>query len=705
MTWGRIRKAPTKAGASGDASFGTDQNGEFTGNKATDDILNDNIDIYEDGVNIGLRETGHVYHDGRRGSISTIADGRHVIRLFGADLMEAEAETAPLVAFAENMGPVVGMTPDEYIKERLAGIVGEDVGVQAMGEAAQGLNQNGIGAKADQSLDIDEVSFVKAIDSFVDPNGPGHHKPLKVMHTPQVLQLLGAESHDLIIKPSKLRELMRKHPEMTPNVVKQIPRAMADPIMIFDSATQAGRLVVMLDLKGDNGQTVMVPIQLDAKEGRYDVNVITSAFGNRASWFLNQVRDGNLRYEDKKKSRRWRNLHGLQLPPGVPSNDSGYKILTQDDLVKAREANQELYAPEKRGSISTFADGRHVIKLFGADLMEAEAETAPLVAFAEKMGPVVGMTPDEYIKERLAGIVGEDVGVQAMGEAAQGLGQDVDGITYNQDGQIVTDNENFKQWFGDSKVVGEDGKPLVLYRGSRNEDADAYPGGMIYLTNKPDTAARFGGGRIFPLYVRAEKTIDASRGEGRALWRQFVAETNAPSYYSSASERGTLPFWTAAKAFTDWLDAKGVDYDGVYFAENDRSASLAVKDKTQIKSVFNRGTFDPNDHRILYQAPMGHLIELGETQLEGLEGPGLIAAAKEYANVLPTPVQVSATATARATREMPGPPMPLSSFFQASCTVSVRGTASPASLPTLLCQFQPIIQPIRSLTYSKATAL
>ncbi len=32
------------------------------------------------------------------------------------------------------------------------------------------------------------------------------------------------------------------------------------------------------------------------------------------------------------------------------------------------------------------------------------------------------------------------------------------------------------------------------------------------------------------------------------------------------------------------------------------------------------------------------------------------------------------------------------------CYVSVRGTASPASLPTLLCQFQPIIQPIRSLT-------
>ena len=59
----------------------------------------------------------------------------------GANLEEAEAETAPIVAFAEKIGPLLGMTPDEYVKDRLVGIVGEDVGVQAMAVAAQKLNQ------------------------------------------------------------------------------------------------------------------------------------------------------------------------------------------------------------------------------------------------------------------------------------------------------------------------------------------------------------------------------------------------------------------------------------------------------------------------------------------------------------------------------------------------------------------------------------
>ncbi len=45
--------------------------------------------------------------------------------------------------------------------------------------------------------------------------------------------------------------------------------------MIFDSATQPERLVVMLGLKGENGQTVMVLVEFDVHKDRTFVNLVT----------------------------------------------------------------------------------------------------------------------------------------------------------------------------------------------------------------------------------------------------------------------------------------------------------------------------------------------------------------------------------------------------------------------------------------------
>ena len=37
---------------------------------------------------------------------------------------------------------------------------------------------------------------------------------------------------------------------------------------------------------------------------------------------------------------------------------------------------------------------------------------------------------------------------------------------YNQEGQVKTESEAFKKWFGDSKVVDENGEPLIVYHGT-----------------------------------------------------------------------------------------------------------------------------------------------------------------------------------------------------------------------------------------------
>lgn len=56
---------------------------------------------------------------------------------------------------------------------------------------------------------------------------------------------------------------------MTPDMWKQIPAAMADPIAVFDSASPQGRadgdIVFMLELTGRQRRTVVVPVALDSR--------------------------------------------------------------------------------------------------------------------------------------------------------------------------------------------------------------------------------------------------------------------------------------------------------------------------------------------------------------------------------------------------------------------------------------------------------
>ena len=89
---------------------------------------------------------------------------------------------------------------------------------------------------------------------------------------------------------------------------------------------------------------------------------------------------------------------------------------------------------------------------------------------------------------------------------------------------------NFKRWFGDSKVVDENGEPLVVYHGTANDitkfdDRSIYEGG-IYFTANP----RYAGGRariaqgmgkgesqnVMPVYVRIEKPAPSSMSVAQA---------------------------------------------------------------------------------------------------------------------------------------------------------------------------------------------
>jgi len=161
-----------------------------------------------------------------------------------------------------------------------------------------------------------------------------------------------------------------------------------------------------------------------------------------------------------------------------------------------------------------------------------------------------------------------------------------------------TDTPGFKKWFGDSKVVDADGKPLVVYHGTNSEKArddsrgfDAfdpstmgrrdvgYFGKGFYFSPNPVAGEMYAGyepgARILPVYLSIQNPYIYERDD-----------RVGPPTVESLRERGHDGIFV----MKTW-DGKG------------RMAEIVAFNPTQIKSATgNQGTFDPSNPSILYQA-------------------------------------------------------------------------------------------------------
>lgn len=142
-----------------------------------------------------------------------------------------------------------------------------------------------------------------------------YHQMVCVMTTPLVLELTGAEGLPVEIAKTDLEKILNgKHAgDKTPEIMKQLPRALTNPIMIFKSYTGPNgeeRRVVVVDLKDSNGATIVVPFELKVTTRKnYEINRIASAYGKTKKksknpsyeWFNSQLDEGNLLYVNRKR--------------------------------------------------------------------------------------------------------------------------------------------------------------------------------------------------------------------------------------------------------------------------------------------------------------------------------------------------------------------------------------------------------------------
>lgn len=189
------------------------------------------------------------------------------------------------------------------------------------------------------------------------------------------------------------------------------------------------------------------------------------------------------------------------------------------------------------------------------------------------------------------------------------------------------DTEAFKRWFGDSKVVDADGKPLVVYHGTQRafsvfaeeyigDGADATSnmgdfGDGYYFTNSATAASGYAGNsegsNVMPVYLSIKNPIDA----GNLMDIEGVD--------------GMLQDPYPGESLRNLLEQLG--YDGIIV--NGGEEIIAFR-QSQIKSATgNRGTYDPDDADISYfgTKDMAALKTSALTQIDqAMNAPGQVSA-------------------------------------------------------------------------------
>jgi len=348
--------------------------------------------------------------------------------------------------------------------------------------------------------------------------------------------------------------------------------------------------------------------ELDALLNRLRVGEFpkeTDVFGQSLGDFLKskgglQDQGGELAARNVDDARRA--FQKKLVQPEGQTLDTAAELAAEAGYLEGRDINALLEAIDKesRGQ-PVYAIGRE-----NAALLDVRTNLESLQNWLKDRGIDLNTTSNEQIKAMLGEAVqqtlptveGETFG-QALPETIE-----IDGVqrpTVNNLGQPIAQTEeavrNFWAWFGDSKVVDEQGRPLVVYHGIKgatfagakdgqvqwglpfdefDTDGKTEPG--AYFTTDPKIASHYG--VPVPFYLRAESPI---REESPIQQKPDGAD----AIYRMRGKGDSI-----AQAF-----------------------EIAVFDPSQIKSALgNRGTFSPGSPNILYQGGAKGSITFGDNQ-------------------------------------------------------------------------------------------
>ena len=335
-----------------------------------------------------------------------------------------------------------------------------------------------------------------------------------------------------------------------------------------------------------------------AKEGDVGLAEIAAKAGMAPETYWQQVLDFVQNHTKKQISEEAGQTYSVEVPSDADLLDYGKPFSQQSE--KVQEALRKVQGGDAFAeSTSAGADtsGEGVYQALVSDLGSPRAASEALLAagipglrYLDGNSRGRGAGSHNYViwDERL--LTPEAAQIKALYQGARAA---------------QTETPEFKSWFGDSKVVDDNGKPLVVYHGTNRQitqfdgnkraekDAGWYGSG-IYMTADPNTASAYSG------YDDFTKSADS---DGSHVMPLYVSIQNP---YIWPVNRKVATTHDEAAAIRAEVEAAG--HDGV-FVPNDYAEDAYAKHYEviafrpgQIKSAIgNNGQFDPNNPSILKQ--------------------------------------------------------------------------------------------------------
>lgn len=176
------------------------------------------------------------------------------------------------------------------------------------------------------SVSSDDI-FAKQVDSALDEDlSENRHNALYIRDTPNLLGEVGLGDLPLCITAKHVQNIVTDKGEnsswhgLSRGLVKRLPELLSNPVMILDSYTKPGDVIVVTSAVDGDGNPVVAAIHpngeatVDGQTG--PANFITSVYGkeNFWSWVENNAKHGNVLYWNKKKSQTLAALAGVQFP-------------------------------------------------------------------------------------------------------------------------------------------------------------------------------------------------------------------------------------------------------------------------------------------------------------------------------------------------------------------------------------------------------
>ncbi len=151
--------------------------------------------------------------------------------------------------------------------------------------------------------------FAKAVeDVFGSTNTQVKAESIYLGTTPKALIESGLDDLPMFMNKQKLVKIKHEHPEMTADLLKQIPQQINNPVAVFKNTKEGSpnnSYVVLTELQGANGNPVISAIHANKTERGLEFHRIASVYGRNepSNYLTNMVKHSEVRFVDKQKAR------------------------------------------------------------------------------------------------------------------------------------------------------------------------------------------------------------------------------------------------------------------------------------------------------------------------------------------------------------------------------------------------------------------